>query len=134
MKKRVFRTRVFARWSRKILPDNLLWQAAHEIENGGFDGDLGGGVCKKRIALPGRGKSGSTRTLVAVRDERALFFLVGRRKSDPGGDFSDKEVEAAKILAGALATVSAELLERMKVDGKLMEILDDQDPKESHAE
>jgi hypothetical protein len=33
------------------------------MQQGLIDADLGGGVIKKRVPLPGRGKSGSTRTL-----------------------------------------------------------------------
>ena len=63
--KRVFKTKTFDRWARKVMSDALLCEAAHQIEQGLFEADLGGGVCKKRIPIPGQGKSGSTRTLVA---------------------------------------------------------------------
>jgi hypothetical protein len=36
------------------------------MANGLIDADLGGGIVKKRIALPGQGKRGSTRTLLAT--------------------------------------------------------------------
>ena len=85
---------------------------------------MGGGVCKKRIALPGKGKSGSTRTLIAKQHESAIFFLAGREKSEPGGDFSDKEVEAAKIVAKGLQAADLDKLNLMKADGFLKEICD----------
>jgi hypothetical protein len=127
MRKRIFKTRVFSRWSRKILSDDVLRQAAREIEDGMFEADLGGGLCKKRIRMPGRGKSGSTRSLVAVRHKSAMFFLVGRQKNEPGSDFSDKEVDAAKILASAFGAVSESVLDHMKQDGVLVEITDGQE-------
>ena len=34
--------------------------------NGLVDADFGGGVVKKHVALPGRGKRGGARTLVAI--------------------------------------------------------------------
>jgi hypothetical protein len=37
------------------------------MEQGLIDADLGGGLFKKRIALPGRGKSGGARTLIATK-------------------------------------------------------------------
>ena len=80
--KRVFKTKQFAKWAKKLVPDELLCRAAREIEQGQYEADLGGGVCKKRIALPGRGKSGSTRSLVANRLLSAIVFIVGRQKSD----------------------------------------------------
>ena len=65
--RRVFKTRPFARWLRKTdLDDDALFRAVADMERGLIDADLGGGVLKKRVALPGRGKSGSARTLVAT--------------------------------------------------------------------
>jgi hypothetical protein len=54
---RVFKTRYFARWMRKTaLTDRALCSAVREMAAGLIDADLGGGVIKKRVALPGRGK------------------------------------------------------------------------------
>ena len=120
--KRVFKTKTFDRWARKVVADTLLCQAAREIEQGLFEADLGGGLCKKRVALPGQGKSGSARTLVAKKHKGAIFFLAGREKSAPGSDFSDKEVEAAKIIARALETANAEKLDELIASEILKEI------------
>jgi hypothetical protein len=61
--RRVFTTRYFWRWMRKIeLTESALCSAVAEMASGLVDADLGGGVFKKRVALPGRGKSGSART------------------------------------------------------------------------
>ena len=80
-KKRVFKTKTFARWSKKVLSDAQLYAAAQEIVQGKFEADLGAGLCKKRIALKGQGKSGATRTLVAKQSPYAIFFIAGRQKS-----------------------------------------------------
>lgn len=65
--KRVFKTRHFSRWLRKTeLTDKALCLAVAEMVQGLIDADLGAGVVKKRIALPGRGKSGGARTLLAT--------------------------------------------------------------------
>jgi hypothetical protein len=120
--KRVFKTKTFDRWAKKLIPDQLLCIAAQEIIQGNFDADLGGGVCKKRVALPGQGKSGSTRTLVAKKHKLAIFFIVGREKSDPGKDFSATEEEAAKIVAKGLQAAPEPKLEQLKTDGILKEI------------
>jgi hypothetical protein len=129
--KRVFKTKTFARWARKVISDKLLCQAALEIEQGQYEADLGQGVCKKRIALPGQGKSGSTRTLVAKQHKSAIFYLAGREKSDPGTDFSAKEEEAAKLVGKGLQAASPEKLEQLKQGGSLTEICND---KESECE
>lgn len=39
------------------ISDADLCSAANEIMKGLFEGDLGGGIIKKRIPLPGKGKS-----------------------------------------------------------------------------
>ena len=120
--KRVFKTKTFSRWARKALSDFALCQAAREIEQGLFEADLGSGLCKKRIALSGQGKSGSSRTLVAKRHKDAIFFLAGREKSQPGSDFSDQEVEAAKIIAAGLQAANVQKLDELLAAEILKEI------------
>jgi hypothetical protein len=120
--KRLFKTKTFARWAKKILDDGVLHTAAREIEQGSFEADLGGGICKKRIALPGRGKRGSTRTLVAFQHPLAIVFLTGREKNEPGADFSQEVVEAARTLAGSLHRQSIEKLDELAAGGVLVEI------------
>jgi hypothetical protein len=79
---RIFKTRFFARQMQKIgLSDELLLNAVDEMERGLIDADLGGGVVKKRVALPNRGKSGSTRTLIATNKNDRWFFMFGFEKN-----------------------------------------------------
>ncbi len=120
--KRVFKIKTFDRWARKVLSDALLCQVAVEIEQGLFEADLGGGVCKKRVPVPGKGKSGSTRTLVAKKHKGAIFFLAGREKNEPGADFSGKEVDAAKIIAKGLEGAGAKKLDELLAAEILKEI------------
>ena len=107
------------------MTDEALCVAAREIEQGIFEADLGSGVCKKRVAIAGKGKSGSTRTLVAKKHERAIFFLVGREKNAPGSDFSVKVIDAAKLLAKGLESASAGKLSEMRAAGTIEEICHD---------
>jgi len=123
--KRVFKLKTFSRWSKKLVTDEALCAAAREIEQGIFEADLGGGVCKKRVAIAGKGKSGSTRTLVAKKHERAIFFLVGREKNEPGSDFSDKVIDAAKLVAKSLEDASASKMSEMLDAGTIEEICHD---------
>jgi hypothetical protein len=120
--KRVFKTKTFDRWAKKLLSDDLLCAAAREIEQGRYEADLGSGVCKKRIAVPGQGKSGSTRTLVAKQHLNAIIFLVGREKNAPGADFPDAVVDAVKVIARSLHAQSVAKLDQMKASGELREI------------
>ena len=80
--RRVFKTRHFARWMRKTeLTNPAVCKAVAETAEGLIDADLGGDVLKKRVALPGRGKSGGIRTLVATRKGTRWFC----RKPHCGG-------------------------------------------------
>lgn len=120
--KRVFKTKTFDRWARKLVADPLLCAAAREIEQGRFEADLGGGVCKKRVSIAGKGKSGSTRTLVAKQHPAAIVFLFGREKSAPGADFSDALVEVAKTLAANLQRHDVAKFDELAAGGELKEI------------
>jgi hypothetical protein len=97
--RRVFKTRPFARWLRKTdLDDDALFRAVADMERGLIDADLGGGVLKKRVARPGRGKSGGARTLVATNRGDRWFFVFGFEKS-VRANVSAKELEALQALA-----------------------------------
>ena len=68
------------------------------MERGLIDADLGGNLYKQRVALPGRGKSGSTRTIIATRFAGVLFFLYGFEKNDRD-NISAKELALYQCLA-----------------------------------
>ena len=92
--KRVFKTRYFTRWMRKTaLTDPVLCEAIYEMIAGLIDADLGGGVLKKRVALPGGGKSAGTRTLVATNKDDRWFFVFGFEKN-VRANVTAKELEA----------------------------------------
>lgn len=125
VKKRVFKLKTFARWAKKILPDEQLCAAAQEIRNRQYEADLGAGLCKKRITVPGQGKSGATRTLVAKEGVNGIFFIAGRQKSDPGSDFSEANIAQAQVIGAALQKATAEKLGALVEDGVLKEICHD---------
>jgi hypothetical protein len=64
------------------LTDAVLCRAIREMEQGLIDADLGGGLVKKRVALPGRGKRGGARTILATNKEDRWFFLFGFEKNE----------------------------------------------------
>ena len=95
-------TRHFSRWlSKTDLSLEALCKAVEEMEQGLIDANLGGGILKKRIALPSRGKRGSTRTLVATNGRDRWFFVFGFEKNDRD-NISAKELSALKALAADL--------------------------------
>ena len=120
--KRVFKFKTFARWAKKNLTDEQLCMAAQEIVQGQFEADLGGGVCKKRIAVTGQGKRGSTRTLVAKNSPHGIFFMAGRSKNDPGTDFSAAALAQAQLLAKDLQNASHQQIEEAIEDEYIEEI------------
>ncbi|MDD2865100.1 MAG: type II toxin-antitoxin system RelE/ParE family toxin, partial [Methylococcales bacterium] len=96
------------------LTDELLLNAVFEMQNGLIDADLGGGVVKKRIALAGRGKSGSTRTLLATNKNDRWFFIFGFEKNERE-NINAKELKFLKrFAAGLLKTTDVELLVLLK--------------------
>lgn len=103
----------------------MLCTVAREIESGQFEADLGKGVIKKRVAYPGKGKSGGARLLVAQRMKGFIIFLVGRDKSDPGADFTREQEDAAKELALVYEELDSVQFERVIRSGALKEICHD---------
>jgi hypothetical protein len=105
---RVFKTRSFARWVKRAkLADEALCEAVDEMLAGLIDADLGGGLVKKRVALPGRGKRGSSRTLVATNQLDRWFFVFGFEKSERA-NINAKELQALKMLAADLLKLTPE--------------------------
>jgi hypothetical protein len=122
---RVFKTRPFSRWARKAgLIDAALCVAVAEMANGLIDADLGGGVVKKRVALPGRGKSGGSRTLVATNKADRWFFVFGFEKNERA-NINDKELEALQATAADLLKLSSDELDNAVTQEILQEICND---------
>ena len=123
MKTRIFKTRNFQRWMQKTdLLDELLLNAVAEMERGLCDADLGGGVFKKRIALPNRGKSGSVRTLIATNKNDRWFFILGFEKNQRD-NINENELKFLKQLSADLLQIAEqELLNSLK-DKMLLEIV-----------
>ena len=97
--RRVFKTRTFDRWAKRAgLNDPALCEAVAEMVAGQIDARLGGSIFKKRVALPGRGKSGSTRTLVATNLGTRWYFVFGFEKNERD-NITDLELSALKRLA-----------------------------------
>ena len=108
--KRVFKTKHFAKLASKAgLTDAILCAAITEMEQGLIDADLGGGVVKKRVALPGKGKRGSARTIVAHRMQPYWFFVYGFEKNDRANITDREKVALQKLAAGLFAYSDADL-------------------------
>ncbi len=119
---RVFKTRHFSRWARKVgVSDRALCQAVEEMIRGLIDADLGGSIVKKRIGLAGRGKRGGARTLIATDKGDRWFFVFGFEKNERA-NIDSEELEALQDLAADLLVRTARQLSEAAADGSLQEI------------
>lgn len=106
------------------LSDKALCMAVSEMESGLIDADLGGGVVKKRVSLPGRGKRGSARTLVATNKGNRWFFVFGFEKN-ARANISKKELEALQNIATDLLELNSNQLDVHVDNQALQEICHD---------
>lgn len=119
---RVFKTRAFLRLMRKTgLRDADLCDAVMEMQLGLIDADLGGRILKKRVPLPGKGKRGSARTVVATNRGERWFFVYGFKKNEKS-DISDRELEGFQKFAADLLDRSSAELDKLVDLGELEEI------------
>ena len=116
---RAFKTRHFVRWMRKSgLSEQALMLALKEMRMGLVDADLGGYLYKKRVALPGRGKRGGARTVIASNLRDRWFFILGFAKNERES-LGDDELYALRTYAAELLARSSAELERLKETGAL---------------
>ena len=124
--RRVFKVRYFSRWMRKTsLAHASLCKAVIEMERGLIDAELGGGLIKQRVRLPGRGKRGSARVLAATNRKDRWFFLYGFEKNDRD-NVSDDELEGLQEIARVLLARTPQQLDAAVTDGSLQEICHEQ--------
>ena len=118
----IYKTRHFYRWARKAsLSDDALCHAVSEIRQGLVDADLGSGIIKKRIALPGHGKRGSTRTLLATNRNNRWIFMYGFEKNERA-NISPTELEALKLLASDLLALTDAQVSEAVDKGYILEV------------
>ena len=123
-RRRICKTRAFNRWAlRSGLSDTVLLTAVEEIAQGLIDGDLGGGVLKKRVGVPGRGKSGGARVVLATNRGDRWFFMFGFLKNQRA-DISPRELEALRELARDLLELNERQIDAQTKGGALEEIID----------
>lgn len=96
------------------------------MKSGLYDADLGGGVFKKRIARPGKGKRGGFRTLVASNKGSRWVFMYGFPKNERS-NIDKVEEESLKKLAGHLLSLNGAQIEKAKRAKELMEVICDEE-------
>lgn len=119
---KIYKHRRFQQWLKlENLTDEALRDAVIEIDHGLNNGNLGGGLYKKRIAMPGKGKQGGYRTLLAFKQGEKAFFVYGFAKNVMD-NINEKEREVYKSLAKELLSLNEKALENMIKIGSLIEV------------
>ena len=106
------------------MSDEALAQAVNEMLQGLIDANLGGHVVKKRIALPGKGKSGGARTIVATQLADRWFFLFGFGKNERA-NIDNEELKALQEVAKELLGFDDQQLNAAMAAGELVEVCND---------
>ena len=124
---RVFLTEGFDEFIQDVgVCDELLKSVAHEVNQGLIDGDLGGPLKKKRIALPATSKRDGARSIICVRQNDCLFFLDGWRKKDTpkkGKEIPDKAITIYRLISNQFLSFTELELEKAITSGILREII-----------
>ncbi len=107
------------------IPVAALQSAGREMIAGLVDADLGGGLLKKRIGLPGRGRRGGARLIVATRRGDRWFFLAGYAKAERE-DLDPDELEALRLIGRTLLSLTDESLARAIESGEIEEMAHDE--------
>jgi len=116
----IYKTRTFQSLFKKAnINDRDLVAACDEMARGLVDADLGDHLYKKRVAMPGHGKSGSYRTMIgAVLGDR-YFFLYLFAKSDVS-NVNKRELAALKELAKEFINFSEKTVDDLVVHDELI--------------
>ena len=121
----VGKTKLFARWAVKEgLADKVLMRAIDEMSDGSVEANLGGDVYKKRVAIPGRGKRGGARTLIAFKKDDKAFFIYGFTKNEQA-NINPDELKALKQYAKQLLRHDEKAITKMLKAGTIIEVNND---------
>ena len=118
----VYRSKAFTRLARREgLTDVHICQAVAEMDTGLIDANLGAGLFKKRIAMPGQGKRGSWRVLLGFQAGKKAFFLYLFPKSSRD-NIEDNEMKALKRLTRYYLTLKPGEIKTALQCGELNEV------------
>jgi hypothetical protein len=112
---RVLKDVEFNNWAIEYgVTDEMLCVAAKEIEDGLVEARLGGFLLKKRVAAPGRGKSGSYRTIVGHRQADRLIFVHGFAKNETDNIKKNEKAALRKLCDVYMGADDKKLAEMIK--------------------
>ena len=118
----VYLSKAFTRMARRGgLTDIHICQAVAEMNIGLIDANLGAGLFKKRIAMPGQGKRGSWRALLGFQAGKKAFFLYLFPKNSRD-NIEDDEMKALKRLTRYYLTLKPSEIKTALQCGELNEV------------
>jgi hypothetical protein len=118
----IYKNRIFHQWSKsEDLKDETLRKTIDEMNKGLYDANLGSGLSKKRVAMPGKGKRGSYRTLIAFMENEKAFFIYGFSKNKKS-EISNAEKEAYRKLAKDFLSMRHEEIQHLLTMNRLFEV------------
>ena len=118
----VYLSKAFTRLARREgLTDVHICQAVAEMNTGMIDANLGAGLFKKRIAMPGQGKRGSWRALLGFQAGKKAFFLYLFPKNSRD-NIEDDEIKALKRLTRYYLTLKPSEIKTALQCGELNEV------------
>ena len=129
---KVYKTNIFSKKNIKNmgLSDSTLMKIALDVMSGVYEANLGGGVIKKRLALPGRGKRSGARTIIFFKAGQNLFFSFFWTKAGlcakGTSEIRDDELESYKDLAKDLLSLTKADIEKLLKLTLLVEVKNDQ--------
>lgn len=131
---RILATRYFARWTKHDKVSNKKIQGAiDELQNGLHDGNLGGDIYKKRIAINNRGKRDGGRTIIAFKAGNNIFCLQGYPKSKKENITDEELTSFRKIAKDYFSRDETEIDVLIEID-ELIEVKDEKTTAEKNKE
>jgi hypothetical protein len=118
----IYKTKEFeASFKKSHISDADLITACEEMSRGLIDADYGGYLYKKRIAMPGKGKSSGYRTLLGAALGEKYFFLYLFAKKDKA-NINKREELALKELAKKFMNFNQIIINELLAKGELIRV------------
>jgi len=119
---KIYLSKVFTRLARREgLTDIQICQAVATMNKGQIDANLGAGLFKKRVAMPGQGKRGSWRTLLGFQADKRAFFLYMFSKNSRD-NIKEDEIKALKRLTKYYLAMKPDEIKAALQCGELNEV------------
>ena len=119
-------TKQASKWARsENCSDAQLIDALQEMERGLTGNALGANLYKKRVAVPGSGKSGGWRVIVATKFRGHWFVIHGFAKNVQA-NINDQQLADLKVLSKALLSYDDVTIKRAVERGLVRLILEGQ--------